>query len=208
MEQSNPVGRQFKNDYPLKRADTRSGMKAGQLQYELDAMISVFVEQNPTTYLEVGCRYGDTFYDVMTSLPKGSFGCAVDLPNSYWGGDTEDYLKETCEELKAMGYRIELILGNSLDQETIDKVKSLGPFDIALLDGDHRYEGIRGDFEAYSPLCNVVAFHDIVGHGQRHSEGIYVEVPRFWDEIKHTNCVEIIEEGSKMGIGIWTKQDQ
>jgi len=51
-------------------------------------------------------------------------------------------------------------------------------------------------------LCSLVAFHDIVGHGQRHSAGIYVEVPKLWGEIKKADSFEFIETGSKMGIGV------
>jgi hypothetical protein len=102
-----------------------------------------------------------------------------------------------------MGYDIHVLLGDSQDPEIIDRVKALGPYDCALLDGDHRYQGIKTDFEAYAPLCGEVALHDIVGEGQRHSEGVHVEVPRFWQEIRTPNSVEYVAEGSKMGIGVY-----
>lgn len=181
------------------------GTKGGQLIYELNGMIATFREYGVTSYLEVGCRSGGTFHSVMSSLPAGSRGCAVDLPGSVWGGDTEASLREVCADLRAMGYQIDLLLGDSTAVGIVHKVRGIGPFDAALIDGDHRYQGVKTDFENYGPMCGLVAFHDIVGHGQRHSKGIEVEVPRFWDEIKHDRCIEIVEAGSKMGIGIWRK---
>lgn len=185
------------------RSKTLSNKKSGQMDYELKAMIAEFA--GATSYLEIGARYGDTFYDVMRSLPKGSRGVCVDMPSGYWGSNgTEEYLLAACEKLRTMGYAITLILGDSTSHEIIEQVKSLAPFDACLIDGDHRYDGVKADWLNYGGLCRKVAFHDIVGQGQRHSEGVYVEVPRLWQEIKNANCKEFVADKSTMGIGIWT----
>jgi hypothetical protein len=45
--------------------------------------------------------------------------------------------------------------------------------DLLFIDADHRYQGVRRDFELYSPLCRtwwVIGFHDIVDH--KHDVGV------------------------------------
>lgn len=182
-------------------AKTKSWKPAGQLQFELDGMIAEF--SGSQSYLEIGARYGDTFYDVMMSLPVGSLGVCVEMPESVWGSKgTFPYLKSACLDLIKSGYDIKLIAGNSRDRNVVDQVMSFGMFDCCLIDADHRYEGVKADYHTYGPCAKKVAFHDIVGHGQRHARGIDVEVPRFWQEIKKDDSVEIIAPRSKMGVGI------
>lgn len=54
---------------------------------------------------------------------------------------------------------------NSLDQGTIEKVKSICPeYDFVFIDGDHSYRMAKYDWENYGSLCRkggVVVFHDI-----------------------------------------------
>ena len=176
---------------------------AGDAGMEIDSLGELCVEQGVKSYLEVGARYGDTFYDIMSRLPKGSKGVCVDLPGGVWGTDGSLIaLEKACGKLREMGYDITLIVGDSTDPGTVEKVKQEGPYDAALLDGDHRYAGIKTDFENYAPFCKMVALHDIVGHGQRHGPGIEVQVPKLWDEIRDDRSVEFVAPGSSMGIGV------
>lgn len=174
---------------------------------ELAALVQLLRDQKVCSYLEVGARYGDTFYDVVRHLPKNARAVAVDLPASLWGSEgTEPYLRDAVGALRAEGWGdVHLILGDSRSPEVIEQVRALGPFDAALLDGDHTYDGVRHDWETYGPLADLVAFHDIVGEGQRHDADHYVEVPRLWREIRHERCSEFVAPHSAMGIGVWRK---
>jgi hypothetical protein len=184
-------------------ARTRSRERSGQIKSELEYMIQLFKTHSFTSYLEIGARHGDTFYSVVTAMPKGSRAVCVDLPDGLWGSSKSlKNLETACNDLSAQGYKIDLILGDSTKQSIIDNVKRLGPFDAALIDGDHRYQGVKSDWLNYGAMCSLVAFHDIVGHGQRHSAGVYVEVPKLWAEIKQPTSFEFVEAGSKMGIGV------
>lgn len=58
--------------------------------------------------------------------------------------------------------RIKLVKGNSYGQESRDQVKDY-KFHTLFIDGDHRYEGVKGDWESYSPMVapkGYVIFHD------------------------------------------------
>jgi hypothetical protein len=184
------------------RTVTRSGQKSSQMQVELDGLIQAF--SGSKSYLEIGARHGDTFYTVMRSLPIGSLGVAVDYPGHVWGkGGTDKYLDDAANELRKMGYKITVLIGDSQDIDIIDAVKELAPFDACLIDGDHRYDGVKADWLNYGPLCKMVAFHDIVGIKERClASGSPVEVPRLWQEIKNGSSKEFVADGSTMGIGV------
>src|SRR5690606_19990704 len=136
------------------------------------------------SYLEIGSRDGDTFHAVMTALPKGSKGGAVDLPGDVWGSrKSKARLRGAVEGLRQRGYDVFAIFGDSRNANTIAQVVKRGPYDAVFIDGDHRYEGVKADWENYGPLGRIVAFHDIAGGGYTARQGaVEIEVDRLWRE--------------------------
>lgn len=184
---------------------TFSGRRPSQVPEELAGLIALFQSRGVRSYLEIGTRHGDTFHAVMTSLPPGSVGLAVDLPGGAWGqSSSAQHLDRAVTDLCSRGYRAARIFGDSRSTEVFLKVQKLGPFDAGLIDGDHRYAGVKADWEAYGPLCSITAFHDIAGVGLvARKSGLAVEVPRLWSEITaQRETVEFVAAGSKMGIGV------
>jgi hypothetical protein len=185
---------------------TFSGRNPSQNEFELRSFIKLLQDSGAKSYLEVGARHGDTFHEVMTSLPIGSYGVAVDLPGGLWGTKSSvEALHKVAEDLRARGYQIDVIIGDSTAKPIIERVKSKGPFDAILIDGDHTYKGVKKDWTNYHRLAPLVALHDIVGTGQK--EKVHhnpVEVPIFWSELKdkHDNVFEFVDAGSAMGIGV------
>lgn len=184
---------------------TRSGREASQQPLELERFVDILVEKRVASYLEIGARHGDTFYEIVRSLPKDSLCVAVDLPNGPWGSNwSEDCLRGCIGDLRQEGYNAHVVFGDS--SQVVDQVKALGVFDAVLIDGDHRYEGVKADYENYGD-ARIVAFHDIAGDGLALG-GMPVEVPRFWREIKVSRRHEEIiapSDDRPMGIGVLYK---
>jgi cephalosporin hydroxylase len=172
--------------------------------HELYQFIGFLKARNVKSYIEVGVRHGGTLFRVATSMPKGSLIVAIDQPNGVWGADSETELKNVIDRLNFLGYDARMILGDSSSEEIVNKVKEIRQrFDAVFIDGDHRYDGVYKDYKAYSPMCDLVAFHDIAGYGCRSVDNHCVEVPILWSEIKSDrNSCELIGENSRKGIGI------
>lgn len=184
--------------------ETRSGRRASQNEFELRSFIDLLRARQVTRYLEIGARHGDTFFEIMMALPKGSKGVAVDLPGGMWGTDkSRKHLEAACADLRGRGYDARCIFGDSRAAGIRQLVMVEGPYDAALIDGDHRYEGVKADWENYARYAPLIAFHDIVGEGQAEKvHGNPVEVPRLWAELKvEHEHVEFVDAGSAMGIG-------
>ena len=86
----------------------------------------------------------------------------------------------------------------------------VGECDFLFIDGDHTKEGVKEDFESYSPLVRDggwIGFHDILDTEYHRSgrAGVIVEVCDLWNEIKDKyEITEIIDpnDQSMMGIGV------
>jgi predicted O-methyltransferase YrrM len=90
-------------------------------------------------------------------------------------------------------------------KETLDKLRTIlkkGEVDFLFIDGDHTYQGVKQDFQMYSPLVRkggIVAFHDIATPDLTGE----CEVAKFWKEIKQShNHVEVVEEKNQKWAGI------
>lgn len=179
-------------------------MKKSQIPWELKQLCRS--APGCRSFLEIGSRYGETLYEFGRQMPESSRIVSVELPDGPWGrSDSLETLYEVVDSLRIeFGHDTHLILGDSTDSEIIKQVSDLGPYDFVFIDGDHRYEGVKSDWENYGPMGKSVAFHDIVGEMKINGTGERMEVPKLWTELtrEHERFSEFVAHNSPMGIGV------
>jgi len=183
------------------------GVNPIQVRSELLEFARLVQELRPKALLEIGTRKGGTFF-VMCRLadPKASV-ISIDLPGGRFGGGYEFFRVPFLRRMPKPEQRLHLLRADSHKPETqrlLARTLQNAPLDLLFIDGDHTYDGVKRDFEMYSPFVRpggIIAFHDII-QGQEELVG---EVERFWNEIKgRYRHREIIEDRQQPwgGIGV------
>ena len=139
-----------------------------------------FVERiddfGPDVVVEVGTAEGGTLYPWIRAIEPAAV-VSVDVT----------FLNRNLEFYRAFGADrdtdVTLLRADSQRESTRDRlVEALDgrEIDFLFIDADHRYEGVKRDFELYEPLVRdggLVAFHDIAG------KDAVVGVGELWEEI-------------------------
>lgn len=173
-----------------------------QIRPEFAKLCRLVGEQRPDTVLEIGTAEGGSWYAWCELASPTAHLLSIDLPGGPFGGTDIDL--GILESYAQPDQRVGLFRGNSHDPDlreaVIDSLDST--VDFLFIDGDHSYDGVKQDFEAYSPLVGpggLVAFHDIVEHPTMPR----VQVARFWQEIReHYQHEEILSGAIWGGIGV------
>lgn len=155
-----------------------SGETWPQYAEEVERFIALLVEEGARSFLEVGCRYGDTLHAVGCALPEGSTLVGVDFGKSFVHPPGKRKHREPSEfkrgrldravaDLRARGQQVHVIIGDSGDPEVAEKVGRFGRFDALFIDAGHSADAVRRDWENYGPMARMVAFHDVCNDGRR-----------------------------------------
>jgi len=135
-------------------------------------LYEMILESAPDYVLEIGVRQAQSTRTILCALRNNRKGKLVSV-------DIGDRSDRVPEDLRP--YWISVV-GDSHKQETLDKVRKICPsYDFFLIDGDHTYEGVKQDFEMYSPLVrdkHLILLHDIIN--------THTGVPEFWKEIRYS----------------------
>jgi cephalosporin hydroxylase len=173
---------------------------------ELAPLLALLARRRPVTVVEIGTHHGGSLFAFCrVADPMGTL-VAVDLPGGLFGGGPSDEELDTIRGYSLPAQSLHLLNTDSQDAGTRDEVVAIldgRAIDFLMIDGDHRYEGVRRDFELYSPLVatgGLLAFHDILPHPQASQ----CQVDVLWNEIKdgywHT---ELVDPDEDWGVGQW-----
>jgi len=157
-----------------------------QIKEEIFTLLKILKNEKPKIVLEIGTANGGTLFLFSKVAAPIATIISIDLPNGPFGGETYPNWKIPLYKSFAKNkQQIHLVREDSHSKKSLDIIKKLlrkRKIDFLLIDGDHRYQGVKKDFETYSKLMKsdgIIAFHD-VSYGPKDNVG---QVPKFWKEI-------------------------
>jgi cephalosporin hydroxylase len=170
-----------------------------QVTDEIEALATFLLAQEIESFMEIGSKWGGTFSvfsDIIDETIAGGLKVSLDLPGGPFGGwvlENHPYLGDVLSARTSWmqtigGPRTHIFVGDSHSTETRDMVFDTleePELDFLFIDGDHTYEGVKKDYEMYSPLVGEggwIGFHDI--NDTIHHADIGVDVSRFWNELR------------------------
>lgn len=183
-------------------------MSLKQNMVELLGLVNLLRERELETVCEIGTLKGGTLFIWCQLAARDAAIFSIDLPHGQFGGGYNEKSLPFFHSFLKRGQTLDCLRGDShsaeIRQQFAASLKGR-ELDFLFIDGDHSYDGVKKDYEDYSPFVRkggVIAFHDIVKRDYDPS----IEVWRFWQELKaaHPGAVEFIEESSerrKIGIG-------
>jgi len=163
-------------------------LQTAQVRPEIIQLAEWVEKRRPRTVVEIGTAHGGTLFLWCRLADPQATIVSIDLPGGIHGGGYPYWKSWIYRRFRMAGQTLRLLRGDSHRPEMLAQLKSLlpgdGKVDFLFIDGDHTYEGVKADFEMYSPLVRpggLVVFHDIC----KHAEAVNCQVDRFWHEVKN-----------------------
>ena len=178
---------------------------------EFEIFLNIYDKLNAKYIIEIGSLYGWSLQHFIHYGSDDSVVVSIDLPVRDFIGAT-DFRVTTQESnwknfwptwAKNKNSKLFIIPQQSSLNESLQSTTEIfgdNLVDFLFIDGDHRYNAIKTDFNMYSPLVRkggMVAFHDI---GENEEGGGH----KFWNEIKNNyKHLEILKDDKReKGIGV------
>lgn len=180
-----------------------------QVREEIITLLKMLIRLNPKRVLEIGTANGGTLFLLCRVASPDATIISIDLPGGPFGGGYPEWKTRIYKAFTKPYQKLFLLRADSHSTNTLNKVKHIlngEKLDLLFIDGDHTYEGVRRDFEMYSPLVKpggIIVLHDIVPGPEKFVGG----VPSFWRELKkrlesHAEITEIVKDWSQGGYGV------
>lgn len=147
-----------------------------QVPSEIKRLIMEVLKISPQNVLEIGTYNGGTLF-LWTKVFNARLIITIDLPTCYPPTKIKFYNLFNDNHID-----IHYLRGNSQKEETVYNVSQIlksDKIDFLFIDGDHSYDGVKRDFQLYSPFVKkggIIALHDI----NNPRLGVF----KFWEEVK------------------------
>ncbi len=186
------------------------GFYPNQHRWEIAQLTERVAALAPRVIVELGTRDGATLFLWTQCSPQTRHVVSVDLPGGIHGGGYPEQRGRLYRHLMTnrSDCQLTLLRRDSQQASTRDEVSALldgQAVDFLFIDADHRYEGVRKDYQLYAPLVRpggLIAFHDI----RPNTRDTTIQVDRLWDEIRASGArvEEIVHEPytGRYGIGL------
>jgi len=177
-----------------------------QYREEISKLTAEIKKLKPKNALEIGTANGGTLFLLCRLADPKAKIMSVDLPEGKFGGGYPAWKTKLYKKFALPKQELDLVRGDSHLPESFKIVRSHfdgAELDYLFIDGDHSYEGVKQDYEMYSPLVRkggIIAFHDIVEH-----KSSDCKVDEFWREVKQgKESKEFVKDHDQgqYGIGI------
>lgn len=160
------------NQELIKRIGEVYGIQKGRIDSEGEwlAELGSRVPENGII-VEIGSYKGQSGAYLASSTKEGVITYLIDLwdvskkdfvsPENHYAMSSVKYMDFAIEKLIELDLYKKMVLKRGLSIEHSASWKK--PIDLLFIDGDHSYEGVKSDYEAWSPFVKVggvIAFHD------------------------------------------------
>lgn len=186
-------------------ARSEAAIAPNQKEPEIIWLLEQLVVVSPRVVLEIGTDRGGTLFLWTRVAAPDAVLVSLDIQKMVGRLGRFSPFALVRKSFERDEQRVELIDDvDSQDVGTVERVRTvLGgkPVDFLFLDGDHRYEAVRRDFELYEPLVRpggVVAMHDISPRTTPDTDG----TAAFWAELKRSHSTDEMIAGGAAGYGI------
>ena len=188
---------------PTKLAEIAVFRGAFQKISELGQLIALLRRRKLRTVVEIGTFRGGTFWLWCQLATEEAHIVSIDLPEKSAAGRKRQGDLRNCA---VASQHLSFVWNHSQMRATQTQLARLldgDAIDFLFIDGDHRYEAVRRDFQLYSPLVRpggIVAFHDILHHPRLPNH----QVERYWRELKKDHPFkELVDARDERGWGQW-----
>jgi predicted O-methyltransferase YrrM len=202
------AGERFRVPFKFQGKGHFRTIRPKQNEDEVRRLFNMVCKLRPKRVLEIGTARGGTLYLWAQAAAPDATIVSVDLPGGPFGGAYPECRTLFYESFAQEHQQVHLMRADSHHAGTLKFVRQLfndQPIDFLFIDGDHTYEGVKADFQLYSPIVKpggLIALHDILPR----PDDPTIQVDRFWQEIKE-RCAgkELVGDpasGRQIGIGV------
>jgi hypothetical protein len=155
------------NEQPQVVINNCGGLMIWQYPNQFSKYLCLLSKQNISSYIEIGCRWGGTF--ILTTEYLKKF-------NNINKSVAVDIIDTPVVNYCFFNNETTFIKMNSRSEEFKNYMNN-NSFDLAFIDGDHSYYGVKNDYDLCKDNCKIIVFHDIINSA-------CIGIVKFWNEIK------------------------